>query len=37
MQEALRDIFGSKNKHFKKKDDLLKNALVNVQKRKKLF
>ena len=37
MQEALRDIFGSKIKHFEKKDDLLKNALVNVQKRKKSF
>ena len=37
MQEALRNIFGSKIKHFKRKNDLLKNALVNVQKRKKLF
>ena len=37
VQEALRDIFGSKIKHFEKKDDLLKNALVNVQKRKKSF
>ena len=37
MQEALRNIFGSKIEHFKKKDYLLKNALVNVQKRKKLF
>ena len=37
MQEPLRTIFGSKIKQFKKKDGLLKNALVNVQKRKKLF
>ena len=37
MQEPLRNIFGSKIKQFKKKDGLLKNALVNVQKRKKLF
>ena len=37
MQEPLRNIFGSKIKQLKKKDGLLKNALVNVQKRKKLF
>ena len=30
-------MFESKIKQFKKEDDLLKNALVNVQKRKKLF
>ena len=37
IQEALKYIFESKIKLFKKKSDLLKNALVNVQKRKKLF
>ena len=37
MQEPLRKIFGSKIKQFKKKDGLPKNALLNVQKRKKLF
>ena len=30
-------MFESKIKQFKKEDDLLKTALVNVQKRKKLF
>ena len=34
MQEALEDIFKNKIKYIKKKDDLLKNALVNVQKKK---
>ena len=37
IQEALKYIFESKIKLFKKKPDLLKTALVNVQKRKKLF
>ena len=31
------ETFGSKIEHFKKKDNLLKNGLVHVQKRKKLF
>ena len=34
MQEVLKDIF--KNKLIKKKSDILKNALVNVKKRKRL-
>ena len=29
----LKDIFKNKIKYIKKKDDLLKNALVNVQKK----
>ena len=34
----MKDIFKNKKiKNIKKKDDLLKNALVNVQKRKRLF
>ena len=33
MQDALRDIFGSKVKHFKKRMIYLKNALLNVQKK----
>ena len=37
VQEILKSIFESKIKQFKKKDDLLNNALVNVQKRKTLF
>ena len=37
VQEILKSIFESKIKQFKKKDDLVKNALVNVQKRKTLF
>ena len=37
VQKILKDIFKNKIKNIKKKDDLLKNALVNVQKRKKLF
>ena len=37
VQEILNSIFESKIKQFKKKDDLVKNALVNVQKRKTLF
>ena len=35
IQEALKDIFKSKIKHIKKKFDLLKDALVNVKKKKK--
>ena len=35
MQEALKDIFKNKIKLIKKKkSDILKNALVNVKKRK---
>ena len=34
MQEALKDIFENKIKLIKKKSDILKNALVNVKKRK---
>ena len=37
IQEAVRDIFNTKIKAFKKKDDSLKNALVNVQYKKRLF
>ena len=37
MQEVLKEIFKNKIKLIKKKNDLLKNALVNAQKRKKLF
>ena len=37
IQEALKDIFKNKVKLIKKKSDILKNALVNAQKRKKLF
>ena len=37
MQDALKDIFKNKIKLIKKKPDILKNALVDVQKRKKLF
>ena len=33
----MRDIFNTKIKTFKKKDDSLKNALVNVRNRKRLF
>ena len=33
MQEVLRDIFENKIKYIKRKSDLLKNALVNVQKK----
>ena len=36
MQEALKDIFENKIKLIKKKSDILKNALVNVKKRKRL-
>ena len=32
VQKILKDIFKNKIKNIKKKDDLLKNALVNVQK-----
>ena len=34
IQKILKDIFKKKINNIKKKDDLLKNALVNVQKRK---
>ena len=34
IQNILKDIFKNKIKDIKKKDDLLKNALINVQKRK---
>ena len=34
IQNRVKDIFKNKIKHIKKKDDLLKNALVNVKKRK---
>ena len=37
IQKILKDIFKNKIKHIKKKVDLLKNALVNVEKRKRLF
>ena len=37
IQKILKDIFKNKIKYIKKKVDLLKNALVNVQKRKRLF
>ena len=37
MQEALKDIFKSKINLIKKKSNILKNALVNVQNRKRLF
>ena len=37
IQETLKDIFKNKIKYIKKKDELLKNALVNAQKRKTLF
>ena len=37
IQEVLRNIFENKIKYIKKKSDLLKNVLVNVQKRKELF
>ena len=33
MQDVLRDIFENKIKYIKRKSDLLKNALVNVQKK----
>ena len=32
--EISKDIFNNKIKYIKKKSDILKNALVNVQKRK---
>ena len=34
IQKIVKDVFKNKIKHIKKKDDLLKNALVNVKKRK---
>ena len=34
IQKILKDIFKNKITYIKKKDDLLKNALVNVQKKK---
>ena len=37
IQETLKDIFKNKIKYIKKKDELLKNAFVNAQKRKTLF
>ena len=37
MQEPLKDILKNKIKYIRKKDDLLKDALVNVQKGKRLF
>ena len=37
VQKILKDIFNNKIKNIKKKDELLKNALVNVEKRKRLF
>ena len=37
MQEALKVIFKKKINLIKKKSDILKNALVNVQNRKRLF
>ena len=37
IQKILKDVFKNKIKYIKKKVDLLKNALVNVQKRKRLF
>ena len=37
IQKILKDIFKIKIKYIKKKVDLLRNALVNVQKRKRLF
>ena len=37
MQEALKDIFENNINYIKKKSDLLKNALVNVPRRKELF
>ena len=36
MQEALNDIFKNKIKLIKNKSDILKNALVNVKKGKRL-
>ena len=36
MQEALKNIFESKIKNFKKKSDLLKNAFINIKNRKRL-
>ena len=35
--EALKVIFKNKIKFIKKKSDILKNTLVNIQKRKRLF
>ena len=37
IQKILKDVFKNKFKLIKKKSDILKNALVNVQKRRKLF
>ena len=37
MQDALRDIFGSKVKHFKKKDDLLKKCAFKCTKEKEVI
>ena len=37
VQKIFKDIFKNKIRNIIKKDDLLKNALVNVQERKRLF
>ena len=37
IQKIFKDIFKTKIKHIKKKADLLKNALVNVKERERLF
>ena len=37
MRKTLRDIFNTVIKNIKKKNELLKNALVNAQKNKSLF
>ena len=37
IQKIFKDLFKNKIKYIKKKADLLKNALVNVEKRKRSF
>ena len=37
IQKILKDIFKTKINYIKRKDDLIKNALVNVKKTKRLF
>ena len=37
IQKILKDIFKNKIKYTKKEDDLLKNALVNVQKKEEII
>ena len=37
IQKIFKDIFKNKIKHIKKKADLLKNVLVNVKERERLF